>query len=206
MTMIKFYHAPWSRSSSVHWLLEELGQPFEIEPVDIRAPGGVPEGYREIQPNEKVPAIVDDGTVVTERAAICLYLTEKFPEAGLAPAVGDDNRATFLSWLVYCDSVFDPCVAARAQGWEYVANNFSFGAFDDMVRNLEKTLAERPYIAGEKFTAADTQLGSGIHFATHILGVLPKKQVFDDYLGRVTARPAFQRFMAKDAAAMGGSA
>ena len=80
------------------------------------------------------------------------------------------------------------------------------GAFDDMVRNLEKTLAERPYIAGEKFTAADTQLGSGIHFATHILGVLPKKQVFDDYLGRVTARPAFQRFMAKDAAAMGGSA
>jgi glutathione S-transferase len=204
--MIKFYHAPWSRSSSVHWLLEELGQPFEIEPVDIRAPGGVPESYREIQPNKKVPAIVDDGTVVTERAAICLYLTEKFPEAGLAPAVGDDNRATFLSWLVYCDSVFDPCVAARAQGWEYIANNFSFGAFDDMVRNLEKTLAERPYIAGEKFTAADTQLGSGIHFATHILGVLPKKQVFDDYLGRVTARPAFQRFMAKDAAAMGGSA
>ena len=202
--MIKFYHAPWSRSSSVHWLLEELGQPFEIETVDIRAPGGVPESYRDIQPNKKVPAIADDGTVVTERAAICLYLTEKFPEARLAPAVGDNNRATFLSWLVYCDSVFDPCVAARAQGWEYVASNFSFGAFDDMVRNLEKTLATRPYIAGEKFTAADTQLGSGIHFATHILGVLPKKQVFDDYLGRVTERPAFRRFMAKDAAMMGG--
>lgn len=173
--MIKFYHAPWSRSSSVHWLLEELGQPFEIEPVDIRAPGGVPESYREIQPNKKVPAIVDDGTVVTERAAICLYLTEKFPEAGLAPAVGDDNRATFLSWLVYCDSVFDPCIAARAKGWEYVSNDFSFGAFDDMVRNLEKTLSARPYIAGESFTAADTQLGSGIHFAINILGVLPKK-------------------------------
>jgi glutathione S-transferase len=203
MTMIKFYHAPWSRSSSVHWLLEELGQPFEIEPVDIRAPGGVPESYREIQPNKKVPAIADDGTVVTERAAICLYLTEKFPEAGLAPAVGDDNRATFLSWLVYCDSVFDPCIAAQAKGWEYVSNDFSFGAFDDMVRNLEKTLSARPYIAGESFTAADTQLGSGIHFAINILGVLPKKQIFEDYLGRVTARSAFQRFMAKDAAAMG---
>jgi glutathione S-transferase len=204
--MIKFYHAPWSRSSSVHWFLEELGQPFEIEPVDIRAPGGVPESYRDIQPNKKVPAIVDDGTVVTERAAICLYLTEKFPEAGLAPAAGDKNRATFLSWLVYCDSVFDPCIAARAQGWEYVSNDFSFGAFDDMVRHLEKTLSARPYIAGESFTAADTQLGSGIHFAINILGVLPKKQIFEDYLGRLTVRPAFQRFMAKDAAAMGGSA
>ena len=114
--MIKFYHAPWSRSSGVHWLLEELGQPFEIEPVDIRAPGGVPESYRDIQPNKKVPAIVHDGAVVTERAAICLYLTETFPQAGLAPAAGDRNRATFLSWLVYCDSVFDPCIAARAQG------------------------------------------------------------------------------------------
>ena len=126
------------------------------------------------------------------------------PQAGLAPAVDDSNRAAFLSWLVYCDSVFDPCVAARAQGWEYVSNNFSFGAFDDMVLNLEKTLSARPYIAGDKFTAADTQLGSGIHFAINILGVLPKKRVFEDYLGRVTARPAFQRFMAKDAAAMGG--
>lgn len=202
--MIKFYHAPWSRSASIHWLLEELGQPFEIEPVDIRAPGGVPESYRAIQPNKKVPAIDHDGTVATERAAICLYLTEKFPEAGLAPAIGDKGRATFLTWLVYSDSVFDPCIAARAQGWEYVSNNFSFGAFDDMVRNLEKTLSARPYIAGESFTAADTQLGSGIHFATHILDVLPKKQVFEDYLGRVTTRPAFQRASARDAAAMGG--
>jgi hypothetical protein len=70
--MLKFYHAPWSRSISVFWLLEELGQPYEIELVDIRAPGGVPESYREIQPNKKVPAVVHDGTVVTERAAICL--------------------------------------------------------------------------------------------------------------------------------------
>ena len=87
--MIRFYHAPWSRASGILWLLEELGQPYEIELVDIRAPGGVPESYRAIQPNKKVPAIVHEGTVVTERAAICLYLTERFPEAGLAPAIGD---------------------------------------------------------------------------------------------------------------------
>ena len=73
-----------------------------------------------------------------------------------------------------------------------------------MVRNLEKALSARPHIAGESFTAADTQLGSGIYFATHILGVLPKKPVFDDYLARVTARPAYQRFWAKDAASTSG--
>ena len=113
--MLKFYCAPWSRASGVFWLLEELGQPYEIEIVDIRAPGGVPESYREIQPNKKVPAIDHDGTVVTERAAICIYLADAFPEAGLAPAIGDKARAGYLTWLVYCDSVFDPAIAARAQ-------------------------------------------------------------------------------------------
>src|SRR5688572_24191098 len=106
--MLKFYHSPWSRSSGVFWLLEELGQPYEIGIIDIPAPGGVPEAYRAVQPNKKVPAIEHDGVVVTERAAICLYLTEAFPDAGLAPQVDDQTRAAFLTWLVYCDSVFDP--------------------------------------------------------------------------------------------------
>ena len=147
--MLKFYCAPWSRASGVFWLLEELGQPYEIEIVDIRAPGGVPESYREIQPNKKVPAIDHDGTVVTERAAICIYLGDAFPEAGLAPPIGDKARAGYLTWLVYCDSVFDPAVAAKAQGWEYVSNNFSFGLFDDMVANVEKLLSRQPYAAGD---------------------------------------------------------
>src|SRR4051812_2848558 len=115
--MLKFYHAPWSRSSGIHWLLEEIGQPYEIAPVDIRAPGGAPESYRDIQPNKKVPAIDHDGTIVTERAAICLYLAETFPEAGLAPAAGDASRAAYLTWLVYADSVLDPALAAKAHGW-----------------------------------------------------------------------------------------
>lgn len=197
--MLKFYHSPWSRSSGVFWLLEELGQPYEIEIIDIRAPGGVPEAYRAVQPNKKVPAIEHDGLVVTERAAICLYLTEAFPEAGLAPQVGDKTRAAFLTWLVYCDSVFDPAVAARAQGWEYRSSAFSFGSFEDMVGNVEKKLTERPFAAGDKFTAADTQLASGIHYTLDILKVLPDRPAFRDYLARTTDRPAFHSFMAKDA-------
>jgi len=194
--MLKFYHAPWSRSSGILWLLEELSVPYEIVPVDIR--GSVPESYRDIQPSKKVPAIDLDGTIVTERAAICLHLAERFPQAGLAPGPGEKSRAAFLSALVYADSVFDPAVAARAQGWTYEARNFSFGSFDDMVRHLDQLLSARPHIAGEAFTAADTQFGAGIHYALDVLKVLPDRPVFRAYLQRLGERPAFQRFMAKD--------
>jgi glutathione S-transferase len=200
--MLKFYHAPWSRSSGILWLLEELAVPYRIEPVDIR--GSVPESYRDIQPNKKVPAIVHGGTVVTERAAICIYLADMFPQAGLAPAIGDNGRAAYLTWLVYADSVFDPVIAAKAHGLGYASNDFSFGVFDDMARHLEKTLARQPYIAGDRFTAADTQIGGGIVYAIRMLKVLPETPVLTDYLSRLETRPAYRRYMAKDAAVSAG--
>ncbi len=198
--MLTFYCMPWSRSSGIFWLLEEIGAPYEIELIDIRAPGGVPESYRAIQPNKKVPAIDHDGTVVTERAAITIYLADAFPEAGLAPAIGDSDRAAYLTRLVYCDAVFDPVIAARAQGWHYEGgNSFSFGLFEDMVANLERLLTAHPYAAGDRFTAADTQLASGIHFTMNILKVLPDLQVFQDYLARAIDRPAYRSYAAKEA-------
>lgn len=193
--MLKLYFAPWSRSVGVHWLLEEIGEPYDRIHIDIRAKGGVPESYREIQPNKKVPAIEHDGTVVTERAAICLYLTENFPAARLAPAPADADRAAFLTWLVYCDSVFDPAVAARAQGWESRPGAFSFGSYDDMLANVRKRLSRTPYIAGERFTAADTQMASGLFFTINILKAVPNDPVFEDYLGRTLSRPAYGRIM-----------
>ncbi|MEQ1945110.1 glutathione S-transferase family protein [Mesorhizobium sp. VNQ89] len=196
--MLTFYHCPWSRGSSIFWLLEELGVPYEMKIVDIRAPGGVPEDYRAIQPNKKVPAIVHDGTVVTERAAIVLYLTETFPEAGLAPKPGDPDRAPFLSWLVYADAVYDPAIAVKAHGWDYKPSDFSFGSYEDMVRHLEKTLSSRPYIAGDRFTAADTQMGLGVHYAINVLGQLKDRPVLADYLSRLSERPAFKRSSGKD--------
>lgn len=196
--MLTFYHAPWSRASAIFWLLEELGIPYEMKLVGIRAPGGVPEEYRSIQPNKKVPAIVHDGTVVTERAAIALYLTETFPEAGLAPKPGDPMRAQFLSWLIYSDAVFDPVLAVRTHGWDYVPSRFSFGSYDDMVRHLEKTLSSRPYIAGDRFTAADTQIGAGISYASNVLGQLTDRPVIKEYFDRLAERPAYRRYAKKD--------
>ena len=199
MTMLTFYHAPWSRAAGVFWLIEELGIPYEMEIVDIRAEGGASEDYRAIQPNKKVPAIVHDGVTVTERGAICIHLADAFPLAGLAPAIGDAARGPYLSWLVYCDSVFDPAVAARAHGLEYASNDYSFGLFDDMVGHVERHLAKNAFAAGDRFTAADTQLASGIGFTMNVLKVLPQRPVFVDYLARATDRPAYARVQARDA-------
>ncbi len=197
--MLTFHHAPWSRSSGVFWLLEELGVHYAMEIVDIRAKGGVDEAYRAIQPNKKVPAIVHDGITVTERAAICIHLADAFPQAGLAPEIGDPRRGPYLTWLVYSDSVFDPAISARAHGLTYGSNDYSFGLFDDMVGNLERHLAASEYVAGDRFTAADTQLASGIGFTMNVLKVLPDTEVFRDYVARATARPAHGRMQAKDA-------
>ncbi len=196
--MITFYHAPWSRASSIHWLLEELGVPFSFSAVAIRAKEGVPEAYRSIQPNKKVPAIDHDGTVVTERAAITIYLADVFAETGLAPAPGDSARARYLTWLVYADSVLDPVVAAKAHGIDFMGPCYSYGSFAEMVANLEKALSSGPYIVGDRFTAADTQIGSGIHYATNVLRVLPDNPVFKAYLDRLAARPAFQRYSQRE--------
>jgi glutathione S-transferase len=190
--MLKFYHAPWSRSSNVLWLMEELGVPYEIEQVDIRQEGGVPESYRAIQPNKKVPAISHDGVIITERAAITIYLADAFPQAGLAPKVGDPTRAAYLTWLVYADSVFDPAVAAHAQGWKYEGNNFSFGTYDDLVANLERRLSQSEFVAGDRFTAADVQLAGSMGYVTQQKW-LPEKPAFKAYLERTTTRPAAKR-------------
>jgi len=194
--MLKFYHAPWSRSSAVLWLLEELGIDYEVETVDIRAQ--VPESYRSVQPNKKVPAIDHDGTIVTERAAITLYLAETFPDAELNVPSGHPDRARYLTMLVYCDSVFDPSLTAKAKGWQYVSNDFSFGLFDDMVGYVEKVLSERPFAAGGRFTAADIQLASSIGFTMGVLKVLPQRAAFVDYLARIGERPAWQRAQTMD--------
>lgn len=200
--MLKFYHAPMSRSGSTLWLLEELEIPYEIEIVDIRAEGGAPESYRAVQPNKKVPAIDHDGVVITERAAIATYLADAFPKARLAPPIGDPRRGPYLTWLVYVDAVMDPVMAAKGHGWVYQNMNVSFGAFDDMVRHLNEALTAQPYAAGDAFTAADTQLGSAVHWACNVMNMIEATPPLAAYLERISSRPGFQRYMAKASVGM----
>jgi len=196
--MLTFYHAAWSRSSSILWLLEELGVDYELVPIDIRAQGGVAESYRGIQPNKKVPAIEHDGVVIFERPAISIYLADAFPQAGLAPATGDAERGPWLTMLVWCSAVFDPCITARARGMTYESNDFAFGLFDDMVAYLERVVSERRFAAGERFTAADVQVASSIDFTMNRIKVLAPHPAFTAYLERVGERPALMRAQAID--------
>jgi glutathione S-transferase len=198
--MLKFYHCPHTRASTVRWLLEELGVPYETELVDINAEGGVPEAYRAVQPHKKVPAIVHDGVTITERAAICIYLADAFPEAGLAPRIGEKARGPYLTWLAYADAVFDPALCAKIRGLDYVPRDFSFGSYEDMITNLERRLSQVPFIAGEVFSAADTQIAGGIGWAMYAYDAFPRSSVFTDYLARCQARPAHERARQKETA------
>jgi glutathione S-transferase len=196
---IVFHHAPWSRAAGVRWLLEELGVRYELRVVNFHDPKGVSEDYRRIQPHKKVPAIEHGNVVVTERAAITIYLADAFPQAGLAPAQNDPMRATYLRMLVYCDAVFDPCVTAKARKLEQKGSDYSFGTFEDMLPFVEDHLKKNDFAAGDRFTAADTQLASSLGFTMHQLKVVPALPAFEAYLARVSDRPAHVRAAELDA-------
>ena len=196
--MLKLYHSPQTRSSRMVWLLEEIGAPYEIEYLDIRAEGGAPESYRAIHPLKKVPALQHDGEIVTESAAICLYLSDAFPDAGLGPCAGEAGRGAYLSWLAYYAGVVEPALMVKAVG----ATGFSplsaaWGDPELMIKRLEDTLAAGPYVLGERFTTVDILIGSTFQWAGRLL---PKTEAVEAYKARIMGRPAFRRSLAKDAA------
>jgi glutathione S-transferase len=191
--MLTVYHAPQTRSGGILWLLEELGAPYEIAFVDVQSETGAPESYRAIHPNKKVPALVHDGVPIHERAAICIYLCDLYPQAGLCPPIGDMRRGRCLTWLVYADAVMDPVIGAKFAGWQYDKRGVSFGAFDDMVSNLDRTMSATPYVAGDTFTAADVLVTGGLGFAVNVTKQVPALPSITSYLQRTMSRPALMR-------------
>ena len=197
--MLTLFHAPRSRSTRILWLLEELERPFEIEYVSIaRGDGSAADGPRSPHPDGKVPALVDDEALITESAAIVLYLTDAHPGAGLGPQVGEPERGPYLTWLAYSAGVIEPSLFAIARSQSQAPGESAQAAWGDprnMERRLSETLSARPYVLGENFTGADILVGSALQFAATLM---PGHPEFDAYLERLAARPAFQRAMARD--------
>jgi glutathione S-transferase len=197
--MLTLYHAPRSRSSSILWLLEELGVPYKVQITPIVYGDGkgapAPESYRKIHPHKKVPAIDHDGVVIFESAAIALYLADAFPKAGLAPAIGDPRRAAYLTWIAYYAGVMNPVVLARFRSWD-AENPTGLGTFEELEGFLAKTLEEHPYIVGDTFTAADVLVGGAVRFLRS--GFLPDRACYAEYTARLDERPAFLRAQAKE--------
>ena len=201
--MLTLFHAPRSRSSRILFLMEELGEPYELVRVDIRrADGSGTADARDPHPDKKVPALIHDGLLVTESAAICLYLTDAFPGAELGPQVGDPLRGAYLTWLSYFPGVIEPLFTAKATGWTtYNPRQAAWGEFDAMIaRILDGIKTPGGYVLGEHFSTIDAMMLSALMFAEKLL---PADPAIDAYRARIMARPAFQRAMAKDDSASG---
>lgn len=196
---IVFYHSPHTRSSGTLQLFEELGAPFELKTLNMKTGEQREAAYLAVNPMGKVPAIVHDGAVVTEQVAIFLYLADLFPEAGLAPAIGDPLRGPYLRWMVFYGSCFEPAITDRAL--EHEAGRPStvpYGDFDTMLGTLAGQLAGGPWILGERFTAADVLWGSALAWVTQF-GLVPERAEIMAYVARFSERPSCARVRDRDA-------
>ena len=196
---LTFYTNPMSRGQTVRWMLEEVGEPYATEILDYKTTMKA-EPYLSINPMGKVPAIVHDGKVVTEVAAICCYLADAFPAAGLAPEL--DDRADYYRWIFFTSGPVEAAFSNKAAGWEPAPERqmmFGYGSYDAAMANLERVLASRDYLAAGRFTAADLFVGAMVNFML-TFKLLDPKPAFTDYAARVTDRPAYRRAKEIDAA------
>jgi glutathione S-transferase len=194
MSELTFYTNPMSRGRIVRWMLEEIGHPYETVLLDYASSMKAPE-YLAINPMGKVPAIVHDGTVVTEAAAICAYLADAFPDQGLAPAPGNPRRGDYYRWLFFAAGPVEAVVTGKALGLLAPADKkgmAGYGSYEDVVEALGGAIARGPYLCGDQFTAADLYVASQLGFATQF-GMIEPRADFSAYLGRMSERPAAKR-------------
>lgn len=196
MADLVLYTNPQSRGRIARWMLEETGAGYETVVI---AYGHMKDtDYLAVNPMGKVPALKHRGQVVTECAAICAYLADAFPEAGLGPT--DEERADYYRWLFYAAGPVEQAVTNHYAGWDPApeqARMFGYGSYDRVVAVLDELLSQRDYVCGNRFTAADVYLGSAIMWGT-MFGTLPKRDSFVRYAERLAGREAHKRATALD--------
>ena len=194
--MLTLFHAPQSRSGRIVWLMEEIGAPYEIEYVDIfRAMTGT--GSRDqanLHPDGKVPALLHDGALVTESAAIALYLTDLFPKADLGAAIGSPERAAYVTWLAWTAGELEPAYWSQISG-QTKTDPLAMKRYEAVNARILGALEHGPYLMGHRFTAVDVMVGSAMSWGRDFG---PKSDVMDAWLARVSERPGNLLAMAKD--------
>ena len=195
-----FYHAPQSRSSAVRTLLEELGAPYTLRALNMKAGEQRQPAYLAINPMGKVPAIRHGDALITEQAAIFIYLADLFPKAGLAPPIGDPLRGPYLRWLVFYAACLEPAVVDRAQKREPAPVMMSpYGDYDTTFATLIHQLSQGPYLLGERFSAADILWGAAMRWMS-MWKLVPDDPHISAYIERVASRPSVAKVDAADAA------
>ena len=198
--MLTLYHSPDSRSSRFIWLLDELGVEHEVVYCDIkrRSGRGAPDA-RNPHPEKRVPALLHDDTLVTEQAAIALYLTDTFPEAGLGVEAGAPGRAAYLGWLAFYAGEADPVYAARSLYGDRL-DPMTLRDHARVAARVSAALAQGPYLLGDRFSAADILMSGPFEWDP---GLAPGNEPIDAWLARLAARPAALRAAARDQPAVG---
>jgi glutathione S-transferase len=198
--MLTLVHAPKSRSSGILWLLEEIGEPYEIQYVDIRRGDGSGKlDPNNPQPHGKVPVLKDDGQVIFEQSAIALYLADKFPNARLGPKITDPGRGRFLTMLSYYSGVVEPAFTSKFLQVAVPRGTAGWVDSDEVMDFINERLTAHPYIAGDSFTSADVLYGGA--FALFINSPLLKSKRtphLERYVERCVSRSANAAARAKD--------
>lgn len=198
---LTFYTNPMSRGRIARWMLEEVGEPYETILVDWQ---DKPAALLAANPLGKVPTIDHDGQVVSEAAAVCAYLAEAFPQAGLAPTAAE--RARYLRWMFFTAGPLEAAMMDKALGADVPAEKrgmVGYGSFAEAVDTLDYALGQSDYVAGDRFTAADVYVGSAVGWFTQF-GMLDKRPAFTAYLARLWDRPAWVRAREMDDGLMAG--
>jgi glutathione S-transferase len=200
---ITLFHAPQSRSGAVRILLEELGAPYVLEALNLKAGENRAPRYLDINPMGKVPAVLvaheSGGSLVTEQAAITIYLADLFPAAGLAPGLTDPLRGPYLRWLAFYGSCFEPALIDLALKREPAPPSMCpYGDYDTMLATLTRQLRAGPWLLGERFSAADVLWGYSLAWTT-AFKLVPELPEVTAYIARLNARPSAQRVAALDA-------
>jgi glutathione S-transferase len=195
---MKLYYCPQTRAFTALWMMEEAGQPYELERVNIRADGHPSADYLAINPMGKVPGLSDGGNAMGETAAILLYVADKFPQSRLAPLPGAANRGRFLQWLMFSPTTIEPTMMEKRMGTTPNSFSYGWGDYDRAMAALEKALSPGPWLFGSDFTAADLYLASSLGFGMRF-GMIDSRPVFAGFVERASARPAFVRATAIEA-------
>jgi glutathione S-transferase len=193
--MIKVYWSPRTRSFTALWLMEETGQPYERILTEINTDATATPEYLAINPMGKVPALTDGDVAVAESAAICTYIADRFPDAKLAPPIGDPRRGRYLQWLFFSPGCIEPAIIQVFTKLEVPRATAAWGNSSLVFDVLDQALAKGPWLLGDQFTAADIAIGAGLNFAVRVFKMVPTRPNFDRYLDALAARPAFQRAM-----------
>jgi len=195
------YHHPFSRAAGTLWMLEELGLDYELRFVNMMTGAQKAPELLALNPMGKLPILVDGEAVVTESAAIGLYLADRYALGRLAPELDDPRRATYLRWILFAPSVIEPGLMAKAAKWEFKSGSAGWGDHATMLDAMEKAIGDGPYLLGEQFTMADVIFGGTVRWMLQF-NMLEQRPTFTAYAERLGAREANQRAQARNATVM----